>query len=145
MRISLRAVCCVVGFAATGAMADDKAELEKETKKFQGDWTIESSEAGGRKIPAEMLNGMIVAYEGDKHTVKAGDKVIQVGTQKIDPSKSPKCIDVTMAEGPNKGAVMFGIYEFDRDALKVCFAPQGKERPTEFKSPPGSQNFINIH
>src|SRR5262245_27214091 len=145
MRISLVAMFCTVGFAVSGAVADDKAEVEKEMKKFQGDWTIESSETGGQKIPADQLKGFIVTYERDKHTVKMGNKVIQVGTQKIDPSKSPKTIDVTMTEGRNKGAVMLGIYEFDGDTLKACFDPQGKKRPMEFKSPPGSQNFVNVH
>jgi uncharacterized protein (TIGR03067 family) len=114
-------------------------------KKFQGTWTIESSVTGGVEVPRELLKGLIVVYEGDKHTVKAGDKAIQVGTQKIDPSKSPKTIDVTMAEGPQKGAVMLGIYEFDGDTMKACFDPTGKNRPTEFKSPAGSQNFVNVH
>jgi len=71
--------------------------------------------------------------------------VIQVGTQKLDPSKSPKTIDMTLTEGPNKGAVMLGIYEIDGDTLKACFDPQGKKRPTEFKSAPGSAHFLNIH
>ena len=148
MRISLVALFCAVGFAASGgssALADDKADLEKEVKKFQGAWTIESSVAGGQELPADQLNGFIVIFEGDKHTVKNGDKVIQVGTQKLDPSKSPKAIDVTMVEGPHKGTVMLGIYEIDADTLKVCFDPQGKKRPTEFKSEPGSENFVNVH
>ena len=148
MRISLAALFCAVGFAAsggTGALADDKADLEKEIKKFQGVWTFESSEAGGKELPAGELKGLILTFEGDKHTVKKGDEVVQVGTQKIDPSKSPKTIDVTMTEGPNKGAVMLGIYEIDGDTLKVCFDPQGKRRPTECKSAPGSQNFVNVH
>ena len=71
--------------------------------------------------------------------------MIQVGTQKLDPSKSPKTIDVTMTEGPSKGTVMLGIYEIDGDTLKVCFDPHGKKRPTEFKSAPGSQTFVNVH
>jgi uncharacterized protein (TIGR03067 family) len=148
MRISLVALFCAVGFAASGGsgiLADDKADLEKEVKKFQGSWTIESSVTGGKEAPADALKGLIVIFEGAKHTVKKGDEVIQVGTQKLDPSKSPKTIDVTMTEGPNKGAVMLGIYEFDGDTLKVCFDPQGKKRPTEFKSAPGSENFVNIH
>ncbi|MBI3408231.1 MAG: TIGR03067 domain-containing protein [Planctomycetes bacterium] len=114
-------------------------------KKFQGTWTIESSVSGGMEVPADALKGLIVIFEDDKHTVKAGDKVIQVGTQKIDPSKSPKAIDVTMTEGPNKGAVMLGIYEFDGDTLKACFDAEGKKRPTEFKSASGSTNFVNVH
>ena len=148
MRISLVALFCAVGFAAfgrSGTRADDKADLEKEVRKFQGAWTFESSETGGEKLPAGELKGFILIFEGAKHTVKKGDEVIQVGTQKLDPSKSPKTIDVTMTEGPNKGTVMLGIYEIDGDTLKVCFDPQGKKRPTEFKSAPGSENFVNVH
>lgn len=141
-RICLAALFCGLGFAAFSALADD---VEKEMKKFQGDWIIESSEAGGQKIPTDLLKGLIVTYDGDKHTVKRGDAVIQVGIQKIDPSKSPKSIDVTMTEGPSKGAVMLGIYEFDGDTFKACFDASGKTRPTEFKSPAGSQNFVNVH
>src|SRR5262245_31692279 len=146
--VSLAALCCAVGFAAlgwSGALADDKADVEKEAKKFQGTWTIESSMTGGMEIPADQLKGFIVIFEGDQHTLKSGDKVFQVGTQKIDPSKSPKTIDVTMTEGPEKGTVMLGIYQIDGDTLKVCFDPTGKKRPTEFKSESGSQNFVNVH
>ncbi len=148
MRNSLVALFCAVTFAASGgagAPADDKADLEKEARKFQGTWTFESSEADGQAVPADQLKGLILVFEGDKHTVKKGDEVLQVGVQKLDPSKSPKAIDVTMTEGPSKGAVMLGIYEIDGDTLKVCFDPQGKKRPTEFKSPPGSPNFVNVH
>ena len=148
MRISLVALFCAVGLAASGgsgALADEKADLEKEVRKFQGTWTFESSESGGKELPAGELKGLILTFEGHKHTVKKSDEVIQVGTQKLDPSKSPKTIDVTMAEGPNKGTVMLGIYEIDGDTLKVCFDPQGKKRPTEFKSAPGSENFVNVH
>ena len=87
----------------------------------------------------------VVTFEGDKHTVKKGDEVIQVGTQILDPSKSPKTIDVTMLEGPHKGTVILGIYEIDADTLKVCFDPEGKTRPTAFNSPTGSKNFVNVH
>jgi uncharacterized protein (TIGR03067 family) len=145
MRNCQVALLWVFAFAVPGAVADDKADLEKELKKFQGAWTLESSETAGQKISAEQLKGFIVTFEGNKHTLKMGDQVHQVGTQKIDPSKSPKTIDVTMTEGPSKGKVMLGIYEFDGDMLRVCFDPEGKKRPTEFKSPAGSKNFVNVH
>ena len=148
MRILSILLFCAAGFAAsggTGTVGDDKAELEKEARKFQGIWTFESSVTGGEELPADPLKKFVVIFEGDKHTVKNGDEVLQVGTQKLDPSKSPKTIDVTMVEGPHKGTVMLGIYEIDADTLKVCFDPEGKTRPTEFKSPPGSKNFVNVH
>jgi uncharacterized protein (TIGR03067 family) len=148
MRISLVALFCTVGFAVSGVsgiLADDKAEIDKELKKFQGTWKFELSEAGGQALSADELKGVVLTFEGNKHAVKKGDQVLQVGTQKIDPSKSPKTIDVTMTEGPNKGAIMLGIYEIDGDTLKVCFDMGGKKRPTEFKSAPGSATFVNVH
>ena len=144
MRSSLVALCCAVGFAAS-SVADDKADLEKEAKKFQGAWTFESSEAGGKQLPAGELKGLILTFEGDKHTVKKGDVLIQAGTQKLDPSKSPKAIDVTMTEGLNKGAVMLGIYEINGDTLRVCFDIEGKKRPAQFKSAPDTATFVNVH
>jgi hypothetical protein len=59
-RISLAALFCAVGFAASGvagAQADDKADVEKELKKFQGTWTLQSSITGGTEIPADQLKG----------------------------------------------------------------------------------------
>ena len=145
MFMSLKALLCISAIAMVGTLVDEKTDIEKETKKFQGTWTIESSEAGGEKMSSDDLKGLTVTFEGDKHTVKKGDDVVQVGTQKLDPTQSPKTIDVTMSEGPSKGSVMLGIYEFDGDTLKVCFDPKGKKRPTEFKTEAGSENFVNIH
>ena len=145
MRIALVTLFYTLGliaFGGTGAGADDKADVEKELKKFQGTWTFESVEAGGKKVPAAEFKGITVTFEGDKYTVKKGDEVIQAATQKLDPSKSPKTLDVTVAEGPNKGAVMLGIYEISGDTLKVCFDPEGKKRPTQFTSASGSQTLV---
>jgi uncharacterized protein (TIGR03067 family) len=148
MRFALVTLFCTLGLTAsgdTGARADDKADVEKELKKFQGTWTFESVEADGKEAPAAEFKDTRILFEGSKHTVKKGDEVIQVGTQKLDPSKSPKTIDVTVTDGLNKGAVMLGIYKIDGDTLKVCFDPEGKKRPTEFKSASGSQTFVVVH
>ena len=145
MRIVLVTLLCTLGLSAsggTGARADDKADVEKELKKFQGTWTFESVDAGGKKLPADQFKGITVTFEGDKYAVKKGDEVVEAATQKLDPSKSPKTLDVTVAEGSNKGEVMLGIYEISGDTLKVCFDPEGKKRPTEFKSASGSQTLV---
>ena len=72
MRLSLVALFCAVGFAASGGsgtLADDKADLEKEVRKFQGTWTFESSATGSKALPAGELKGLILTFEDDKHTV----------------------------------------------------------------------------
>jgi uncharacterized protein (TIGR03067 family) len=145
MRIALGVLLCTLGLTATGgsgARADDKADVEKELEKFRGAWTFESVEAGGKEVSAAEFKGVTVTFAGDKYTVKKGDEVIQAATLKLDPAKSPKAFDVTVAEGPNKGAVMPGIYEISGDTLKVCFDPEGKERPTQFKGASGSQTLV---
>src|SRR6267143_875272 len=131
MRIALVTLFCALGhttFGGTGAAGDGKVDVDKELKKFQGIWAFESVEVGGKEVPIAEFKGIRVTFEGDKYTVKKGDEVIQAATQKLDPSKSPKTLDVTVAEGPNKGAVMVGIYEISGDTLKVCFDPEGKKR-----------------
>jgi uncharacterized protein (TIGR03067 family) len=148
MRSALVSLSCALGLVisfGSSARADDRGDLDKEFKKFQGVWTFASVEAGGKKAPADQLKGATITFAGDKFTVKKGDEVIQAGTQKLDPSRSPRTIDVTMTEGLNKGAVMLGIYEIDGDTLTVCFDEAGKKRPTEFKSPAGSATFVNVH
>ena len=145
MRIAIVTLLCTLVLTAsggTGARADDKADVENELKILRGTWTFESVEAGGKEVPAAQFKGITVTFEGDKYTVKKGDEVIQAATQKLDPSKSPKTLDVTVAEGPNKGAVMLGIYEISGDTLKVCFDPEGKKRPTQFKKTSGSQTSV---
>jgi uncharacterized protein (TIGR03067 family) len=148
MRIALVTLLCAFGLVVSGGTdtrTDDKADVEKELKKFQGAWTFESSESGGQKRPADQLKDLVLTFDGAKHTVKNGTEVILAATQKLDPSKAPKTIDVIVTEGPNKGAVMLGIYEIDGDTLRACFDMGGKKRPTEFKSPPGSEMLVNVH
>jgi uncharacterized protein (TIGR03067 family) len=77
-------------------------------------------------------------------TVKKGDKVLIKGTFKLDPSKKPKAIDMTVTEGrrdEDKGKELLGIYELDKDGLKWRTSePGGKDRPKEFAAKEGSKN-----
>jgi len=148
MRIALVTLCYTLGLLASGGpgvRAGDKADVEKELKKFQGVWAIESMESGGKKIPLEAVKDVTLTFEGDNYTVKNGKDVIQVGTQKLDASKSPKTLDGTVIEGFGKGAVTPGIYEIDGDTLKVCYDEEGKKRPTEFKTADGSKTTLAVY
>ena len=40
--------------------------------------------------------------------------------------------------------VMLGIYALEEGGYKVCFAPAGKPRPTEFGSTPGSGYILQV-
>ena len=142
MRFALVALLCALGLAASAgstARPADKADAEKELKKFKGTWTFETVEAGGKALAADLFKGMTVTYEGDKYAVRMGEMVVEAATLKVDPSKSPRWLESKVTAGPNNGGVILGIYEFDGDTLKACFDPEGKKRPTAFKTEAGSQ------
>ena len=69
-------------------------------------------------------------------------KEIGKGTNSFDPTKKPKTIDFTPTEGEGKGSLYLGIYELGENARKLCFAPPGKDRLTEFISMPGSEHIL---
>jgi uncharacterized protein (TIGR03067 family) len=146
--ILLAALCCAIGVAASGergAQSHDTQNVATDLEKFQGTWTVERVEAEGKEVPIALFKDMTLTFEGDKYTVKVGDQVVQAGTHKLDSSKSPKTFDDTVVVGTNQATVIVGIYEISGDTLKFCFDPQGKLRPTEFKTAPGSQTTLGVY
>ncbi|HZT79683.1 MAG TPA: TIGR03067 domain-containing protein [Gemmataceae bacterium] len=136
------ALALAVGFTTPAAGQKDDAAA-KEAKKFQGTWVFVSMERDGKQQP-KGDEVMTVTIQGDKFTVKRGDKFFHSGTQKLYPARKPKAIDARITEGEGKGTTMLGIYELDGDTLKVCFDEEGKARPTEFKSKPNSSLFVVV-
>ena len=138
----LALLCASVALAPVAAEEKDDA-AKKELAKFKGTWKFVSMERDGKEEPKseEMPT---ITFDGDKFTVKVGDKVVQAGTQKLDHSKKPKTVDATISEGEGKGTTMLGIYEIDGDTMKACFDPQGKKRPTEFKTTADSGCFLAV-
>jgi len=65
-------------------------------------------------------------------------------TMKLDPSTTPKCVDIVITGGDQKDAVLEGIYELQGDTLKICAKVIGKERPGQFTSPEGSNIVLVV-
>jgi uncharacterized protein (TIGR03067 family) len=72
---------------------------------------------------------------GDKLEIKLGELAMK-GSYKVDETKKPKTLDVTM-EGGEK---IIGIYELLGDKVKFCMTldEKGTQRPKEFASTAGS-------
>lgn len=128
----------VLGFASA---ADEKPD---DKKAIQGAWTYESVEWNGKKLPADQIKLTTITFDGDKYTVKVGDKVTQAGTMKFDSAKKPKAFDATVTEGEGKGGVLLGIYKIDGDTVTACWKLTGIERPTEFKTTAQSETVLVV-
>src|SRR5437660_9088332 len=88
-------------FAFTAAADDKSSAANADRAKFQGTWKFITMEQDGQQMPKDDQM-QTITFEGDKFTVKAGDMVIQAGTQKLDATKKPKQVDATVTEGQHK-------------------------------------------
>jgi uncharacterized protein (TIGR03067 family) len=119
------------------AVAQEKGDpVKKEMELLEGTWNFVSVVQDGTKQPRRKMGEdfQTITFQGDKFEVKRGDKVLLSGTQKLDPGKDPKTIDLNVTEGEGKGTVQLGIYELKGDTFTTCLDPQGKKRPKEFQS-----------
>lgn len=122
--------------------ADAKEDAKKELEKLKGTWVVTSAERDGKQT--DRLNGdkMTIAGEGFVVTSKDGKELVKA-TIKLDPSKKPKTIDLTLTEGSDKDKVVLGIYALDGDKMKICLnEPGNTTRPTEFASKEGTRLMV---
>ena len=130
------AFALVVSFSS-GARSDDT----KDAAAMEGTWLPTSTELGGKPLPENILKSIKLVLKDGKYTVTLGQQTDR-GAVKVDSSAKPKAMDITGGEGPNKGKAILAIYELDGDTLRICYDLAGKGRPTEFKSPSGTQRFL---
>jgi uncharacterized protein (TIGR03067 family) len=123
---------------AAGGKDDD---IKKAKEKLQGTWVVTGAEQAGEKT--DQMNGQQLTVKGDDFTATDKGNVVFKATFKVDPTKKPAAIDVTVAEGEEKGKTALGIYSLEKDELKFCFAEPGtKDRPTEFATKKDSKLML---
>jgi len=117
------------------ASAQEKGDADKDLKRFQGSWTVVKWEEKGKPLAEEKLKKLDVklVVKGDKYEERVDGKLEEEGKLKLDPSKKPAAIDLSIASGKDKGKNQRGIYELKGDTLRFRFARPGDERrPTTF-------------
>ena len=112
--------------------APPKTDLDR----FQGTWYLVAAVEDGNVLPQDKVKQETIVLKGDtfRFPGSAADATSKAGTFKLDETKTPKEIDSTSTDK----VVMLGIYRMDDNGYKICFAPAGKPRPTDFASQPGS-------
>jgi uncharacterized protein (TIGR03067 family) len=93
---------------------------QDDQQRILGVWIMAASQ---QKAPQAPGGDLMITFTADQFRYHMPAGAGRPQAYKIDPSKKPKAID--WADRP-------GIYEFDRDKLKVCLAAKGQPRPKEF-------------
>jgi uncharacterized protein (TIGR03067 family) len=115
---------------------------KKDLDGLQGSWKLVSAMRDGEALPKDKAKKTTIVIKDDTFLFPdlAEYATSKEGTIKLDATTKPKQMDATSTEKE----VMLGIYELDGDRYKVCFAPTGKPRPSEFASKPGSGNLLQV-
>src|SRR5262249_23397586 len=74
-------------------------QSKKELDKLQGTWVMTALDINGKTTPTDQFEGTTLTVKGDKYIVKVKDKTFEMHME-IDPTKTPKTIDMSYQEGP---------------------------------------------
>jgi uncharacterized protein (TIGR03067 family) len=113
----------------------------------EGVWTAVEAVSDGKKIPAQALDTvkLTLTMKAGKYDVVIQGKKIESGTYKIDASKKPAHIDLTIVEGDEKGKVQQGLFKIEQDKLTLVVNDgKGAERPKAFESAEGSKLELTV-
>jgi uncharacterized protein (TIGR03067 family) len=114
----------------------------KDLDGMQGTWNLVSAMQDGKALPEDKVKQKTIVFKGDtfRFPGSAEYATSRAGTIKLDETKTPKEMDAISTEKE----VMLGIYALEENGYKVCFAPAGKPRPTEFTSTSGSGQILQV-
>jgi uncharacterized protein (TIGR03067 family) len=137
--------------AASGSpsfSAEPAAEaITRELAAMAGSWRPISAANNGYPSSAGDLAGLLWVRDvnGNWKMSRDGEVVVQWAVQKIDPTQTPRTIDIEVMAGAHQGVVYLGIYELDGDRLRICFAlPDQPLRPTDFSAAKGSRRALAV-
>ena len=112
MALALLLMSMVMGPTAAGAPpADDKA--------ITGTWVIQSAKDDGED--EAIFKDARVTFKDGKLELKTADGEKLAGSYKLDPSTSPKAIDLTLKVG-DFAMTRKGLYVLNNDTLTICLA-----------------------
>ncbi|MCY2959050.1 MAG: TIGR03067 domain-containing protein [Planctomycetota bacterium] len=137
----IREIGLFVLLALSSACMSKTGDAELAAQAIDGTWRASAAELGGAKFPDEVRKSIQLVVGSGQYTVTVGTEPDKC-TVELDPSKSPKTLDIVGTEGPNKGRTILAIYEKSGDALTICYDLGGNARPTEFKTAKGTQQFL---
>ncbi len=132
MRIGL----LLLGVLSGITTADETGK--KDLANLQGTWVVQTLHYNGKDMGDRYKLSLVV--KGKTATVEGNEAVKKEYARvelKLDPSTTPKCLDLGIVGGTQKDAVLEGIYEIQGDELKLCVKVLGKDRPGKFESPEG--------
>lgn len=127
----------VVAMASAATLAADKEEAIKADRSLlAGEWRVVSIEANGNTNADAVVASVTVVNRLDgTWSLLSNGNVVAEGTSTIDPTTSPKTIELKSRRGSvenARGTHYHGIYEVHETTRRLCFVPVDKPLPEAF-------------
>jgi uncharacterized protein (TIGR03067 family) len=115
---------------------------QREHEQLTGTWTVASGRYDLEKLSEKDLEGFRLTFGDDGlKWEEAGTK--EMLTVQLDPVATPAAINLTVAAGPNKGKILRGIYQVEKDRLTLRLPPTfSDERPKDLKQEEGVEAVL---
>lgn len=149
LRIALVALLALIGRSSASA-ADPKTV--NDLTALQGNWKpLHCEYEGVSQMSPDVMKQVTVVFDKNEYYLYFKDKdqmgqpkalVLALLNVSLDPTTSPKSIFFEFKEGPLKGQRRHGIYELAGNQLKMCYGPNDKPKPADFKAPANSGYFL---
>jgi uncharacterized protein (TIGR03067 family) len=127
------AIARKTGFASWPHLARHVEQL----RAIEGTWAFARLEIDGNTIPASALGASRILIDGDRFRTESPEATYE-GVFNINVEAQPHEIDIEFVAGPEAGNWNFGIFRLDGEQLEICLDMNGKPRPVEFGTTPGS-------
>ncbi len=121
----------VVAFLCAAA-SPAGAEKARDLDRIQGVWQVVTLTERGKKVPEKETQDLEIVVAGDKLAIKEKGKTVTEYQIKLDETKKPRTLDMTITDGKEKGEVAPGIYALEGDMLTMCVDEDRKGRPSSF-------------
>jgi uncharacterized protein (TIGR03067 family) len=97
--------------------------VKEDMKRLEGAWDYAVSRG----------DLAVTIRAGTYTSADSKGNVVLAAVMKIDPTRTPKWLDMTYIAGPLKGQTLQAIYELKGDMFTLCIQMDGTGRPNAFR------------
>jgi uncharacterized protein (TIGR03067 family) len=140
--LSLTWLCLIGAFTAAQPPTSEKEDL----KRMQGKWYLVGGHLEGKKVGENEAAALDWAFaiQANRVTKFIKGQIQESYSLSLDPTKSPKEVDMVQLDGLAKGAKIRGIFAVEDDTLKFCLRERFNGRPGKFGAREGSEDVYWI-
>ena len=123
----------------------DSSLNRNDTDSVVGTWSPQWSIGDGMHTPRAQLRDVTLTFTDGRCAVRRGETIIRLGSYATDATKPQKSIEVCFTESDVAeliGVPLHGIYEVNKDQLRICYGPPGGHRARSFSAEKGTGQYL---